>query len=562
MEAMIRLIVTGAVVVALLGACAPATPTAASVKPASPLGIQSPVVTPVAVPTVVVVAPTKPAPTATPAPAVSKIKRGGILRTASMFTPATLDTHLKTAGDATFELLFDRFVRVSMDERTRRFEMGPMLAESWEYTNPTTIVLKLRKDVKFHDGTSFNAEVAKWNIDRMLTHPKSTARGWLPAIGSVDVVDPSTIKLNLKQPSGTVLILMTSAGSEQGTGVVSKAAVEQLGDDKFGANPVGSGPMKFTRWVRDSEITLSRVDNYWDMGVDGKPLPYLDGITARFIPDQAVSLIELRAGNVDAVEVDAKDVPQAKTNPDLIYWQMDWVAFQRGIGFNTKEGRFTDAKLREAVCRSIDRESMAKVLSPEVGIPAYYFWSPAQVGYSDSIPKLGYDPDKAKQLLREAGYPNGLEVTLSMTARAIDQRAAEMLQAMWAKVGINLTIDAAEREAWLAKVMKAGNFEMTMFRQTLMVDPDKYTGNFATGGTTNWTNLSDPEIDKGMSEARSSADPKVRQEAYERVQRLIQDKAYRCSTYLTPYNITYRKYVKGVKAEWNIWDLREAWLDK
>ncbi len=554
----------------LIGGCAPAVPTVAPTKPVAAVA-PSPAVTAAPAPAVSTAAPGAPkaAPAVTPTPrpgepsAAAKIKRGGILRhSGSIGTPMTFDPHLKTANDASLNLMFERFVRVSFNQQTSKIELSPGLAASWEFPNSNTVLLKLQKSVKFHDGSAFDAAVAKWNLDRMRTHSKSTARTWVEPIGSVDVVDDTTLRLNLKAPTGTILIMLTAPGSENTTGIVSKEAVEQMGEEKFGSNPVGSGPMKFSSWQRDFATTVSRFDGYWRQGADGKPLPYLDGLSTRFIPDQTVALVELRAGNVDITEIEAKDVPTVKTNPQLVYWQFDWVAFQRGIGFNTKEGKFTDARLREAVCRGIDRDAMAKVLAPGVGFAADYFWSPAQVGYSDSILKLSYDLDKAKQLLAGAGYPNGLEVTLSMVARSIDLRAAEMLQSMWAKVGINLTIDSMEREAWLSKVMRGGIFDMTMFRQTLMVDPDKYMGNFDTGGATNWTNLSDPELDQAMQEGRSSFDNKVRQTAYEQAQRIINERAYRCTTYLTPYNVTYQRYVKGVSVEWSGPEMDEAWLDK
>lgn len=459
--------------------------------------------------------------------------------------------------------MFDALFRYELvDEKTGKEEIVGDLVDSWQMVDPKTFVFKLRQGVKFHDGSAWNAEVAKFNLDRMMTHKKSTAKTYVEGIKSVDVVDPSTIRVNLAAPSAALLLNLS--GVVGAVSIVSKDAVEKLGDDGFNAKPVGSGPMQFAEWRQDDRLTLKKFDGYWRMGADGKPLPYLDGAVDRVITDPSVMLVEMKAGTLDVVsEPDAKDVANIKANPDLVYWEHPSVINGRTLGVNPKSGSFaTNLKLRQALLYAIDGESMVKALSFGIGSAyKYVYWSPGVLGYDEKLPYYGFDPAKSKQLLSEAGYPNGTDITVSVIARPLDQRVAEVLKQMWDQVGLRTQIDSMERLAWIDKLANY-NFQTAFWGGLVGADPDQNTRNLATGAPGNWSGWSDPRLDQCLADGRSTYDPKERDTIYKRCIQLIHDEAYVSGLYYWRWAVVWNKSVKGVKTQWKNLDLRETWIDK
>ncbi|MCL4534016.1 MAG: ABC transporter substrate-binding protein [Bacteroidetes bacterium] len=541
-----------------LGACAPsATPVPGGAATAVP-----PKAAP-ASPTAIVAPAASPQPTAAAAP---KIKRGGTVRVAQQADFLTLDPQISAAGPAGYVALYDNMFTLKQDPATKAFEAQPELIESQQTVDPKTLIWKLRRGVKFHDGSNWDAAAAKWNLDRMRTHPKSQVKESVQAIDSVDVVDDYTIKLNLKAPSASLPTLLTP-GAMGRTGIVSKAAVDKLGEDEFGRHPSGTGPFQFVEWLTGDHLTLKKFDGYWRKGADGQPLPYLDGAVFRFIPDTSVSLLELKSGNVDVVDrVEPKDVPGVKSNPELVYQEMPWAGPTLVVGFNPLQaagGSFwNNKKARQAALYAIDRDAMAKTLGLGIGQENQSFWAPGQVGYDPSVPRYQFDRDKAKQLLAEAGYPNGIDTAITVIARPEDLRNAEVLKQMWDAVNIRTKIDNLERLAWIDKVTKAGNFQVATWRYTFYVDPDLYTRSLTPGGSSNWAGWSNPDMSKCMADGRSEYDLQKRAAIYQRCQRIIYDDSYLGLTWFSPANFAYRKNVKDVRLQWDIPDVRDVWLDK
>jgi ABC-type transport system substrate-binding protein len=554
----VNLAITILVSLSLLLACAPAVPTAAPTKPSAAAAATAAPAPAVA--TAPVAPATKPAAAAPTAAPVAKVKRGGELKVSYIINPYSIDPHINPGNGAKFpqEQIYDMLVRSFFNESTGKLEIAPDLALSWEPSGKQ-ITMKLRQGVKFTDGSVFNAQVAKWNLDRAINNKKSAVKQYVSTIESVDVVDDYTIKLNLKTPSASTIPMLSLA-----PWIGSQAAEAKLGEEAYGANPVGSGPFRLKEWVRDMHVLMEANPNYWQNGVDGKPLPYLDSVRYRYIADQSIAYVELRSGTVDAVRLEPKDVPAAKASPAINYWQMDWAGYQYRVLGYTHKPPFDNTTLRHALCYATDRESLAKALAPGLGFPVPYFWSPTDIGYNDKLPKFQYDLTKSQQLVKDAGYPNGIDITLDIFARALDQRLAEALQSMWNKAGFRVTIVPKEKVAAVAAA-HAGEinamFGMTGYGQ---IDPDQYSDFLLPGGTTNHDDLDDPDINKWMEVGRSTYEQKVRQEAYENVQKVINEKMLRCTTFVTPQNITMQKYVKGWKTSADIERsvVKEVWLDK
>ncbi|MCL5025203.1 MAG: ABC transporter substrate-binding protein [Chloroflexi bacterium] len=565
MRASVYLAITVSIILALLAACAPAAPTAPTAAPTKPPAAPTAAPATPAAPAVTAANPTAaPKPAAPTAAAAPKVKRGGTLRHSKSWTYPTFDPHLVTVPSMPGQrVLFDAPLLNEYNEKTQAFEIKPELFESWSFPDPTTAVFKVRKGVKFHDGTELNGEVARFNIDRMINHKKSYAKVYFEGVKSAERVDDDTVKINLKAPTASLLAMLT--GSTGPVGIVSQAAVEKLGDDAFGWKPVGSGPFVFSDWVSDDRLTVKRFDGYWRQGVDGKPLPYLDGIVFRFIPDNAIAVVELRAGGIDIMEnADPKDAATIKADPNLTLVELPWsgtIYFTGGT--NTKNGVFaSNLKLRQALAHAIDRDSMAKAVTFGMGQAHLHpYWGPGIVGYDSSVKAYPYDPAKAKQLMAEAGYPNGLNITLSVIARQPEQRLSEIAKQMFDQVGFRTTIDALERLAFNAK-LQSYNFELGFWRPGLPLDPDQNTRYLYTGGGGNWSGFSDPEVDKCMDEGRSTMDAAKRHEVYKRCLTIVQENAYLFTGYNIRENYAANKSVKSIRYQHVLMDLREAWLDK
>ncbi|MCL4535588.1 MAG: ABC transporter substrate-binding protein [Bacteroidetes bacterium] len=545
-------------ILALLGACAPAAPTAAPKAPATAAPAA-----PTAAPAAATAAPKAAAPTAAPTAPAAKIKRGGTFTTASDADWASLDPHTAISSDPGMNLLYTALVRYKYNEKTQKFDFEPALATEWEVT-PTYVIFKLRKDVTFHDGSKFNAEVAKWNINRMLTVKDSLMKVDIPNISSVDVVDEYTIKVNLSAPPAG-LLEMLSNGNTQKPMMLSKDNFDKNGEQGLRTRPAGTGPMKFVEWKTADHLTLEKADKYWENGADGKPLPYLDRVTIRVIPDQTAKALALRTDNIQfAVSPDPKDVAGLKSTPTLDVITLPWRS-DAGYGFfNMGADKWkSNQKLRQALLYGIDRKAIAGVLGMGTAQAANWHWAKGMIGYDESVPYYDYQPDKAKQLLTEAGFPNGVDVEISARAKGQDGKVAEMLQSMWGKLNIKTTITSMEGVAW-NNAMRAGQFDIGISgKQIGELDPRSLGFRFETDGPKNFAHTDNKDLDKCMAEGVSTSDTAKRQETYKRCQTLIFNDAAFWLTWEWPFTIVVNKALKDYGLDYDgQLRLEKAWLDK
>jgi peptide/nickel transport system substrate-binding protein len=566
MRGLISILLTLMVMVGLMVACSPpATPTSAPKPPAAATSAPATAATaaPVAATKPAAAATSSPAAAATVAPA-SKIKRGGALRVAHSSTYDRLDPQLsQVITQPGMKMQFDALLTYEYNPTTKLFEIGPELCEKWEQPDAKTIILKVRQGVKFQDGSALNADVVKFNLDRMKDNPKSFAKGSVAAVDKVDVVDTNTVKIGLKTASASSLPSLSGYSSP--TGIVSKEAVEKLGDDEFGRKPIGTGPMIVSEWLQDSRVTYKKWDGYWRKGEDGQALPYLDGAVFRYMPDASVMIVELKAGNIDAVEnVEPKDIAGVKTNPDLVYQEQPWgLTFYFHHGFNQRSGPFANnLKLRQAAEHAIDRDSMAKTLTFGLGGPAPRpLWGPGMIGYDETVPIYDFSLPKSKQLLADGGSPSGVDITLSVISRSREQRIGEVIKSMWDAAGIRTKLDVLERLAFNAK-LQSFNFEAGFWTGGTQLDPDLLSRYLTTGGVANWSGWSDPDMDKCMEEGRSILDPKQRDTIYKRCQRIIYEKAFVGTGYYEVNNNVFSKKVNGLRNQWTLRDYRDIWLSQ
>ena len=497
-----------------------------------------------------------------PAAAAGTPKRGGTITGAQQNDWEGFDPHRQTSSPGAFALMYDTLVRWSV-QPDGTLKAQPGLATEWQLANDAA-VFKLRQGVKFHDGSDWNAEVAKFNIERLMDE-RSSARSFVASIATAEVVDPYTLKLNLKAPAGSLLSNLSQAADGR-TFMISKAMAKKAGD-KYGTSPettAGTGPMKLVEWVQGSNHVVQRTGSYWENGADGQPLPYFDTLNIRFIADDSVRMVELRSGNVDVINnVQAKDVQAAQQDPaiDLVENPYQVSAYQ--FTFSAKSEKFNNLKLRQAVQYAINRDAVAKVLGQGIGSAMNYFLVKGYLGYDESLPHYTYDPARARQLLSEAGYPDGVEFTLSTINRSVDQQQAQILQQMLEQVGIRTNLEVLERIAWVNK-MQTLDYDMSTYFTTMRPDPDSILGGrFETGDGKNYSGMSDATLDQLLAKGRASYQDAERAAAYKDVQQRIYETAWYGTIWYRKYLDAFKKTLKGHEpTQEPDWGLRPAWIDR
>jgi peptide/nickel transport system substrate-binding protein len=466
-------------------------------------------------------APAAPAAAAQPtrASAAGSPQRGGTLRVGLFLDAATLDPHLSGSkvDRQIYHNLFDPLV--ILDEK---LEIKPNLAESWQTPDPKTLVFKLRSGVKFHDGTDLNAEAVKVNFDRMATEPKSVRKGEVANIASTDVVDPLTVRLNLKQPDSSLLASLTDRAGM----MISPTAMSKLGPD-LERNPVGAGagPFQFVEWVKDDHILLKRNESYWSK--DASSGPYLDQIRYRSIPDDTVKLQSLQAGEIDVMDYLApRNVGLAKGDSSLVVIDVPSLAAFWYM-LNTTRPPFDNKALRQATMYGIDNEAIVKGVWLGVGAASNGPISPSSWAYDDTIKPIKRDVAKAKAKLIEGGKPEGFTFSFNTDNTPIAIQEAEVVKAQLAEVGITMDVNVVDG----ARLLAEGNgktFQASSYAWSGRPDPDGNAYQFfhtAPGTSLNWSGFSNAQADQLLEQTRQVADHNERKALYSKLIEILREEA-------------------------------------
>jgi len=455
-----------------------------------------------------------------------------VLSVGQIAEPLSLDPHRVTAVN-------DFRILVNLYEGLVRFsdgtlEVEPALADSWEISEDgTTYTFTLRDGVTFHDGTPFDAEAVKFNFDRMLdeNHPYHDT-GPFPlsfffsAIEETEVIDDRTVAFHLAEPYAPLLSNMAYP-----TGlIVSPTAVMEHGAD-YGRNPSGTGPFQFAVWEANRQVALERNEDYWGGA------PELRGVVFRPITDANARVNEMLAGGIDLmVEVPPDMVAQFDEDPDFTMYEQAGPHLWFLI-LNLREGPFTDQRMRQAANYAINKEAIVtEVLQGTATvaaspIPPAFAWA-----YNEDLQPYPYDPDRARELIAEAGYGDGAEVTFLVTeggSGMLDPVAmGTAIQADLADVGIDANIETYEWNTFLGIVNPGLEGRGDMAEMAWMTnDPDTLpflalrTGAFPEEGGFNSGYYSNPEVDALLEQARVSTDQNERADLYRQVQAIVYEDA-------------------------------------
>jgi peptide/nickel transport system substrate-binding protein len=438
-------------------------------------------------------------------------KSGGTLTVGFSADSKTLDPtfSVQFSERQVLYLVYNTLVKFGTD-----FSIKPELAESWKIDKDgLQVVFKLRRGVKFHDGTPFDANAVKWNIEHRLDAAVASPQRQLiePIIESVEVVDAATVAFNLKQPSPGLLGLL---GERPGF-MVSPAAARKFGKD-LGGNPVGTGPFVFKEWVRGSHITVEKNPDYWEKGK-----PYLDKVVFRDISDAVVGAQRLITGELDFVgELSPTSAAPVEGKPGIKLVPITvgrWYSLQ----WRMDKPPFDNAKLRQAVAHAVDRKRINDIVMAGRGAISDGPTPPGLWWHDPTVKSYGYDPEKAKALLKEAGYGSGFEFVLSTPQVGELQRINQLVQEQAAAVGIKFTLAPVSAKEWYAKLVD-GSTNMSPTRWTQRPDPDGLLYIlFHSKGFANTTKYRNEKVDALLDEARRSYDQDKRKKLYGEAQRLI-----------------------------------------
>lgn len=448
--------------------------------------------------------------------------------------PPQLDPHFSTAAvdRQVYHSIYDKLIDI--DEE---LNFVPMLAEKWDITEEGTVyTFQLRQDVTFHDGTPFNAEAVKFNFERMMDPNAGSPRASeLASVETVEVVDEYTLKVTLKEPFAPFL----AALSDRAGMMVSPTAVQEQGEN-FANSPVGSGPYKFASRVKQDKIELEGHAEYWG----GEP--NFEKIVYRPYSDENVRLTNLLSGDVDIInKVPPKDIEKLKEDSSITMSETSALGFQ-GLYLNNKNEPFNNKALRQALDLVIDRDAIIKVALRDTAVPAAGAIPPGTWAHDESIPVTKRDIEKAKQIMAEAGFPDGFEFTLKLNPKPVEEQMAQMIQSMAAEAGIKVNLEIVEFGKMLDDM---DNFEFDAVRLgwSGRTDPD---GNiyalFHTNGSINY-GYSNPQMDELLEQARKETDQTARKEIYTKAQELGKEEAPYIAIYHELDYKAYKNHVQGYR---------------
>jgi len=338
----------------------------------------------------------------------------------------------------------------------------PGLAESWEISDDgLTYTFKLHDGVVFHDGTALDGEDVKFSLDRARAEDSTNAQKALFAgITDVTVVDPQTVTVTLAEPNGNFLFNLA-----WGDAVI--VAPESI--DNIKTNPVGTGAFKFANWVQGDKIEIERNPGYW-----GTPAT-LDSATFKFISDPTAAFAAVMAEDVDVFSgfPAPENLPQFEADPRF----QVLVGSTEGetiLSTNNQQPPFDDVRVREAVAHAIDRQAIIDGAMFGYGTPIGSHFAPHNPAYVDLTGNSNFDPEKAKTLLAEAGFPDGFTTTLHLPPPSYARRGGEIIAAQLAEVGIKAEIINVEWAQWLETVFRGKDFGLTIVSHTEPMDINIY----------------------------------------------------------------------------------------
>ena len=450
--------------------------------------------------------------------------------------------------------LYDTLLLASADGKS----VEPGLASAYRLSDEgKTITFTLRPGLKFSDGSPIELSDVKWSLDRARSKADGGEFAFLLAsIASVDTAGPDQVIVHMTHADPVILQALATFNAGIMPQKLVMAAAGATLDDKsksFADHPIGSGPFMLTSWKRNTEMGMARNPYYWKDAADGKKLPYLDGIRFVIIPDDATRILKLRAGELDAAEfVPYSRVAELKADPklDMVLFpaaQVNYFAFNaRPTLKDGSKNPLGDVRVRQALNYATDKDALIQVVTYGTGTPARSYMPMSTPLAYGPAPLYPYNLDKAKALLKEAGYANGMDITCMVLAGSQDDAAKlALLQQVWSQAGVRLKIEQLESATRLARY-NAGDFQMRTSLWTNDInDPNEITSIFAYYPTrqNNRSGWDDKRIDELFDQSQAELDPAKRAAEYKEIQERYAEAAPIVFAFEVPYPVALSKKV-------------------
>ena len=433
--------------------------------------------------------------------------RIGLAEDPDILDPTMARTYV---GRIVFSAVCDKLFDI--DEK---LNIVPQLGLSYETSaDGKEVTIRLRPNVKFHDGEPLDAEAAKFSLERHLNFPGSFRKPELASLDHVDVIDPLTVKLVLKSPFSPLIAQLTDRAGM----MVSPKAAKAAGD-KFGLHPVCAGPYKFVERVQQDRIVFEKFADYWN-----KDNVFIDRVVFLPIVDATVRLANLKSGGLDLIErvlaTDIKDV-RADSNLKLsTAIELGYQGITLNIGHDKAKGPLSQsAKVRQALDLSIDREAINQVVFNGEFLPGNQWVNPEHPYYQKAFPLHPRNIEKAKTLLKEAGVALPATVDFMVPKGAETEAVAQVVQSMAAEAGIDMKIRVTEFATSL-KQAEAGEYQAYLLAWSGRIDPDGNSYVFLhSDAPQNYSAWMNPEADKALDGARLVTDMAQRKAIYEKLTR-------------------------------------------
>ncbi|HZS33506.1 MAG TPA: ABC transporter substrate-binding protein [Methylomirabilota bacterium] len=441
---------------------------------------------------------------ARPARAAAQARRGEIVAGLSE-RMLTLDpaNHYSISATSVLRHVYDPLVEVTNDSK-----FVPALAESWSAVNDTTWRFTLRKNVKFHDGTPFTADSVVFTLRRVRDNTKLIKAFVYQDIADVRKDGDHAVTVTTKRPFGSLPAHLTMLG------ILPAGAAGN--EEAFFQKPIGTGPFRFVRWTHGEQIALTANDGYWRRGI-----PRVERVTFRFIPELSTRVAALRAGELHVIDRVWPDTVQVlKGTPGVRVLDTPAVEAQRWI-FQLAKDPVKDPRVRHAISLAIDRNVIIKDLLLGYAQPVVSPIPPGLIGHTN-LGQKPYDPERARQILKQAGYQHlTLDFVLMKDLYPKQLEIVQAVAAMLADVGITVNIKNLEI-ATARELRTAGNYDMFFSGWAHMPhDPDWYLGQwFTKAGAEKLTRYDNPKVEELIAAGRVP-DPKVRQQRYEEIERIL-----------------------------------------
>lgn len=443
--------------------------------------------------------------------------------------PAGLDPTIAAPvaiGQVTWQNIFEGLV--SIDETGK---VQPQLAKSWEISpDGLTYTFKLQTGVKFHDGEAFDSAAAKFALDRARGKDSvNPQKRFFASIASIDTPDAETLVLHLSSPTGSLIYWLGWPASVM---VGPKSAA----DDK--TTPVGTGPFKFSTWAKGDHVELVKNADYWNKQAVAK----LDKVTFRFINDPQAQAAALKSGDLDAFpEFAAPELMSSFDGDARLATKIGNTELKVVAGMNNARKPFDDKRVRQALMMAIDRKTVIDGAWSGLGTEIGSHYTPNDPGYQDMTGVLPYNVEKAKALLAEAGYPNGFTFTIKSPQMAYAPRSAQVMQAMFAEIGVTMNIEPTEFPAkWVKDVMTSRDYDMTIVAHAEPMDIDIYSRD------PYYFNYKNPAFNDLMKKVQETPNPAEQAQFYGEAQKILAEDVPALYLFVMPKLGVWDKKLKGL----------------